>query len=622
MAFLPAAFLVLFLAACGEMDTILPSSVTYQVSALVGQTSLENYSVVGKDDAVQPVFISPVTGDPDLTGLLVYLQSPEGGTVGGKVYYLLKTAEDPAEDSSQGPARDETQGPAQEENTETAKDTPPKEEIPGKAANETPIPARARETLIQVSRLDKDLPAFPFPENLKIGAYSLVFETLGEKQTLYRTERHIYYIGDAEFSLGDIQSYLPGVSAGSYLIPPGFAVMLETQVRADEKLDPYIVWYDGKRRIAGGRIADGTGRLLWEAPAQTGFHTIRAELFPFDPASVSSGTGNFRTSGRSSAPELRGKVKELALPVSAKGGKPAFSVPQGGEVLHWYQFAGNLRDSMANGGKGKDLSGSGGQDLRWVPSGGIYGLSVKTGDTYQLPRLSFAIDGEKGGGGSFLLRVKPMTEGTLLSASFKAAGSPGDALTMAVVYQERSLHLTLESGGLKAAGSLALDMFLDTFPENSGSSAQGPALNDFITVEAGFYVRENTFTAALIAEGNGEFRVSGLFQADSSAVPETLPNSAAIELSKPLSGEISCRLGTSREQASRLPDGESLPLTAEKRTEDTVSAAEPAVSAEEPAQAEPGPFPVQAPTDREPSPLAIFDELALIFRNPVQLSNK
>jgi hypothetical protein len=633
-AFLPAVLLILFLPGCAEMDTILPSSVTYQVSALVGTTSLDDCSVIGKDDALRPVFMNSVVNDPDLTGLLVYLQSPDGERVGKKVYYLLKDAENPEwglfqgleENPSQNPVKDQTW--ILEQSNEAAKNTLEEENL-GKTNNETLNPVKEEEeTFIYVSRLDKDIPAFPFPENLKIGNYSLVFEVLGEKQTLYRTERYAHYIGDAKFALGDIQSYLPGVSAGSYLIPPGLAVMLETQVVADQRLDPYIVWYDGKQRITEGRIADGTGCLLWEAPDQTGFHTIRAELFPFNPGRVSSGNGNSRTRGRSSVPELRGKVKELALPVSARGEKPGFSVPEGGEILHWYQFAGNLRDSMANGNnsRGKDLGGSGGQDLLWVPSEGIYGLSVKTGDTYQLPRLSFSMDEEKRGGGSFFLRVKPMAEGTLLSASFKAAGSSGDTLTMAVVYQGQSLQLTLESEGLKAASSLALDTFLENSTE---SSAKDPGLKDFITVEAGFYVQENTFTAALSMEGNGEFRgktlLPSLFQADPSAVLDSFPvNLVEIELFKPLSGEINCRLGTSREQAPRSPARESLSPGAEKKTEDTVPAAELAtqVTAEETGPAEFSP-PAEEPGDRnssqtEPYPLAIFDELALIFRNPVQ----
>ncbi|MDR3192867.1 MAG: hypothetical protein LBT87_07365 [Treponema sp.] len=612
------------------MDTILPFSVTYQVSALVGNASLENYSVIGKDDAVQPVFISPVLNDPDLTGLLVYLRSPEEEMVGEKVYYLLKTAEDPmapsqspAEDpSSWSPAWEETQDPVESENSETAEDTQEKEEEPEKTGNEIVDPTKERETLIHVSRLDRSLPAFPFPEDLKIGDYFLVFEVLGEKQTLYRTERRICYIGDAEFTLGDIQSYLPGLSAGSFLIPPGLSVMLETQVAADERLDPYIVWYDGRRRIAEGRIADGTGRLLWEASAQTGFHTIRAEVFPFSPTGVSFGTGNFRTGDRASVSELRGKVKELALPVSVKGGKGGLSAPEG-KVLYWYQFAGNLRDSMANGSRGKDLTGSGAKNLHWVPSEGIYGLSLKAGNTCQPPRSFFAMNEEKQGGASFLLRVKPVAEGTLFTASFKAAGSAGDALTMSVVYREQSLQLNLESEGSRALGSLPLDMYL----EDSAGSSAGPSLKDFIAVEAGFYVRENVFTAALSVEGDGKFgegtMLPGLFRADSPEDPEDFPvNSVEIELPYPLSGEISCSLGSS--QVSPPPARESRSLGAENSLEETASSAEAVApaGAEDPAPAEAsGLSSAGAPAERDPSqavpyPLAIFDEFALVSRFP------
>lgn len=599
-AFLPAALPILFLAACGEMDTILPSSVTYQVSAIVGETTLENCSVVGKDDAVQPVFIDSVVNDPDLTGLLVYLQDSEGEKTGEKVYYLLKTVENPVREEvlEQDPADD----------------SPENEEQQGETGKETANPVNGNEIFIRVSRLDRHLPAFPFPENLEIGSYSLVFEALGGKQTLYRTERHVYYIGDAKFALDDIQGYLPWLSAGSYLIPPGLTVMLEAQVSADQRLDPYIVWYDGKRRITGGRIADGTDRLLWEAPGQTGFHTIRAEVFPFNPAGVSSGTGNSRTIGRVSVPELRGKVRELALPVSARGGKPGSPASEGGEVLHWYRFAGNLRDSIAGNNREKDLAGSG--DLHWVPSEGIYGLSVKTGNTYQLPRSSFAINKDKQGGGGFLLRVKPAAEGTLFTGSFKAADSPGNALTMGIVYREQSLQLILESEGLKNAVSLPLDMFLE---DSAGNSAEYAALKNFITIEAYFYFEGNTFTAAMGVKGDGDFEggaLSGSFPADSLAGLDGFPaDSVTIELSRPLSGEISCRLGTDREQTVRTAR-ESRDLGAEKNAEE--APAEPAIPASigETAPAE-ALFPVAtrtASSRTEPYPLAIFDEFAVITR--------
>jgi hypothetical protein len=596
-AFLPAVLPILFLAACGEMDTILPSSVTYQVSAIVGETTLENCSVIGKDDTVQPVFVDSVVNDPDLTGLLVYLRDSEGERTGRKVYYLLKNAENPVWEDvpEQSPAGE---GPENEENQEGGKET-------GNSVT-------GSEIFIPVSRLDRHLPAFPFPENLEIGNYFLVFEALGGKQTLYRTERHVYYIGDAKFALDDIQSYFPWISAGTYLIPPGLAVMLEAQVSADERLDPYIVWYDGKRRITGGRIADGTDRLLWEAPGQTGFHTIRAEAFPFNPAEVSPGTGNSRTIGRSSLPELRGKVRELALPVSAREGKPGFLASGEEEILHWYRFAGNLRDSLAGNTKDKDLGGNG--DLHWVPSEGIYGLSVKTGNTYQLPRLSFAVNKDKEGGGRFFLRVKPVAEGTLFTGSFKAAGSPGNALTMDMVYREKSLQLILESEDSKTAVSLPLDMFLEN---PSGNSAEYPALRKFIAIEVYFSLQENTFTAAMEIKEDGDLgegtALSGSFPAD----PVT------VELSGPLSGEISCRLGTGREQAARMAK-ESRDLGVEKNADEAVPAIPVSLGETAPAEAPtlfPGAARVTSP-QREPYPLAIFDELAVIIRKPSGTSGK
>jgi hypothetical protein len=576
----------------------------------VGKASLDDYSVIGKDDPVRPVFLNSVVNDPDVTGLLVYLQTPEGQTAGEKVYYLLKNTENPAKDEIQSPAQ----------GLETSNNDPEKEEKTGNSPKESLNPAKDGEIFIQVPRLDKNIPVFPFPENLKIGGYSLVFEVLGEKQTLYRTERRVYYIADAKFTLDDIQSYLPGVSAGSYLIPPGLTVMLDVQVTADERLEPFIVWYDGKQRITEGRIADGAGRLFWEAPDQTGFHTIRAELFPFNPAGVSFGTAASRTGNRSSVPELRGKVKELALPVSAKGAKPAFFVPGAGEPLHWYQFAGNLRDSMASGNGEWDLARSGGEDLRWAASEGIYGLSVKAGETYQVPFSSFALDEEKQGGGAFLLRVKPTAEGTLFTASFKAAGFSGDALTMSLVYRERSLQLILEAEGLKAAASLPLGAFPEDF---TASSAEYPALRNFITVEADFYLRKNVFTAALSMAGDGGPGTmrSGSFPADSSIGLDDFPGSVRIELSRPLSGEISCRLGTPQEQmtspAKESRDGTFL---TGKNGEEASSSAEPVLpvsvstgQAELPALSSAG-------TYTETSPLAIFDEFATIFPKP--LSNR
>jgi hypothetical protein len=173
---------------------------------------------------------------------------------------------------------------------------------------------------------------------------------------------------------------------------------------------------------------------------------------------------------------------------------------------------------------------------------------------------------------------------------------------MSIVYREQSLQLSLESEDSKALGSLALDMFLD---DSIGSSAEYPSLKDFILVEAGFYVRENIFTAVLSMAGDGNLGegtlLPGLFQADSSAILEGFPaNSVEIELSYPLNGEISCGLGSSREQASTLPVRESRGFGAGQSADERVSAAEPAISAAEelvPARA-PGLLSAETPADQ------------------------
>jgi hypothetical protein len=205
---------------------------------------------------------------------------------------------------------------------------------------------------------------------------------------------------------------------------------------------------------------------------------------------------------------------------------------------------------MASNNRGKDLAGSG--DLHWTPSEGIYGLAVKTGDTYQLPYSSFVINGDKQGGGCFLLRVKPAAEGTLFTGSFKAAGSPGNALTMSVIYGEQSLQLILESEGLKAAGSLPLDMFLE---DRGGNSTGYPVFKNFITLETCFYLEGNTFTAAMIVKGDGDFGGETILPGPYPADPPAgsggfLAEPVTVELLRPLSGEISCRLGTSQEQTA------------------------------------------------------------------------
>jgi hypothetical protein len=190
---------------CGELDTVLPSSGTYQVKALVNDTSLDDCSLINAGDAIHPYFASSVANDPDITGLMVFLQNSRGELLGEKVLYTLKTT---VKTDFETEAKTETKQDTQEsgKTADTANDAAAENPAAEKTPATEPVKeAAGKNIVIQVKRLDKELPEFPMPDDLEIGQYTLVFQVLGEKETLYQTERPVYYLGSAQFSLKEIQ---------------------------------------------------------------------------------------------------------------------------------------------------------------------------------------------------------------------------------------------------------------------------------------------------------------------------------------------------------------------------------------------------------------------------------
>ncbi|GHV55655.1 hypothetical protein AGMMS49579_19080 [Spirochaetia bacterium] len=502
----------LLLSACGELDAEFPASGVYGVNILIGKSSPNEGSIITEKDTIRPLFTSSVANDPDITGLMVFLQNENGEIVGRKVQYTLNAADTGAVPVT-GDDDSET-GAAEGKNTKTL---PEKKDI------------AATDTLIYVSRLDKELPLFPLPENLSIGQYTLVFQVLGERQVLDQISRPVYYIGGAEFTLEDIQSYAPGISVSSHPVPPGLTIMLETQVTADKRLDPYIIWYNGKKRIHEGRIADGAGRFLWKTPDQPGFQTLRAEAFPFKPA-----------------PDQTGKIKELSLPVSVKGEHTGVFAKEAEQFTNWYQFAGDLRDSKAPAETTRALVTRKNHSNRWLPTEGIYGLAISTGDTYQVPLASFIRSGDEQGEGRFLLRFKPVSGGTVFNALFNGVGSSQAILDMNLSFGDKGLILDLKTG----TKSVEIPIPLKSFANEA-----------FIMVGIDFSIEADRFTAAVsLGESNA-----------------ITPKSVSIILSNPLSGEGTFRLGGPR----RAAEGESAlgaNETANSENSATVNG-EPAVTA-------------------------------------------
>jgi len=80
--------LVLF-STCGDLETLFPANETYQVRTLVNGSSLEECSIIRANDKIRPYFAVSVINDPDLIGLLVYIQDLQGDIIGDRVQYTL-----------------------------------------------------------------------------------------------------------------------------------------------------------------------------------------------------------------------------------------------------------------------------------------------------------------------------------------------------------------------------------------------------------------------------------------------------------------------------------------------------------------------------------------------------
>jgi hypothetical protein len=570
---------------------VLSPGETYRISARVDTEMLDNCGIITESSLIRPYFINPVSGDPDIISVSVFLRSSDGEVVSKKVRYSLARyrqpeqenpspddggtetgangdpaagtgagtgieSPDPAEEfgneddgtaeagqtgtenagdpgsaaptdqpggstgnpagkssgsGTSGSSNESNSGPQIIQRWNAATDAPPRM---ARVFLDNPRSEEAVDTILYVNTLNNELPPFQLPEDLEIGQYSLVFQLTGEREILHQVEKPLYYLRDAEFTLEDIQTYLPSLSGDAHIVSPGTMILLETRVVADQRLAPYVVWYNGKKRIGEGILIDGSSRLMWTAPTQTGFHAIRAEVFPFRP------TMNVRD-----APA--GKIKELSLPVSSKQeGKGYFNV-DAGTLIRWYQFPGNLDDAKAPGDTGRQIQPKNGVSPRWLPQGGIYGLALETGELYHLPRQSFDLPEGAVGRGRFMLRFAPLGEGLVFSGLFQQGGSPTEGAALELTYTRDELVLSFTAGGEKRE---------DRKPVFNVET------DGFITVIINFQLETDHFYAGLGSDALEVFS------------PEL-----GIALTQPLSGGGSFQLGTDK------------PVKTEKKT--TTSAA-------------------------------------------------
>jgi len=520
-----AAILIFFslFSACGELETLLPSTGTYQIKASVNGSSLENCSILRSDDKIRPYFTVSVINDPDLIGLLVYFENSQGEITGGRIRYILQSHANeakPAETEIEEKTKtDKTEEIIQE--TEKAKENGVKEQ----KAEESPKQETVKETLpvtdvkpavkntyvdIVLKSFSEDLPYLPLPKTLEIGSYTMVFKAIGVKETLSHTEINVFYLGNAEFQLKDISMYLPGQS-GSQLIAPATTVMLETRLDFDKRLDPYVIWYNGKNIISEGKISSGAGTILWKAPEQVGFYSLRTEVLPSQlrrtnyigisreitlPVSPKAGSmGYFFANNReytARSPLAAGtvypeQVRLITATNSAENTdktkrKNTPALPPPPELLRWYQFEGSLHNSTSPLDDEQSLAPVNPKAPRWAATGQSYGLSTGSNDAYSLSPINFFRKENDQGGGIFLFHIMPATEGAIFSAFFPLQSSSTDGVRMYMIRDGNSITLYLNAENT----IVEIPVYL-TFPESQ----------DLIPIVVEFYIRPYRLEAKL-----------------------------------------------------------------------------------------------------------------------------
>ncbi len=494
---------------------MLSSAGTYKVNSRINGAPLDELSFIVYSDKIQPFFELSVADDPDVTALMVYLKNAKGGIASYKVIYTLSENEQNSDDDIFGAADqnepavkeeekkqdgknenetennlpelkiDENQELKTDENNEELKtadyndsensvlitDNEKNDEAAGKET-ETPDAALVLkdplaelglkigdEYIIPVQSLDKDLPYFPVPWDLPIGRYTLVYSVLSGSDVLHRSEKPVFYIADAGFSFGGIQVSLPSVSLNPQFIPAGTVVMLETKLDFDSRMEPYIVWYSGKKIIREGSFSAGENTLLWKMPAQNGFISLSAEVFPF-----------------AGQQDLTGYKKGVSLLVSSKPEDARILPEEDQNLLHKYFFEGDLTDSAAKTAEERTLKPLEKNNAKWISYDGVYGLATGGGNIFSLPGISFTFD-ESGNAETawrIVSRFKPLNEGGVLSVQFASD------VKLNLTNKESNLVLTLVSSESAVSKKYAL----------SGTGS-------FINMEINFSVSADKLTASL-----------------------------------------------------------------------------------------------------------------------------
>ncbi|MDR3304357.1 MAG: hypothetical protein LBS86_08105 [Treponema sp.] len=495
--------LLAILVACNDGSALWPqASGTYEVNATVNYRSLDEYPVIKSHDKIAPYFTNFDTNDPDVQGLVVFLQTSEGSPLAGTIHYHL---------SENAIQKKQAAVPAALSNEKDAEEPSPLEPLVAPPVEEAPPPEPPEtsglvDQTFTVEQLEEGLPEFEIDPSLAVGQYLMVFQVKGKTQVLYEIQRAFYFIADAEFVVHDVRRYFPAPASIEHLAPPSIPIMLEARIDADPRLQPYLIWYNGNKRIEEGAISKA-GRLIWPVPAQTGFQNIRVEVFPFAPTRNLSGEIRALSLAVSSESELRGFFSKAPR----EGSRQPFNDD---EYSYWYQLRDNLADDLFpdDPRRAIRLVGNAEAEPRWLPAGELYGLTLGPQDRYELPIVPFFLAEGTMGVEQFLFHIKPLGDGVVFQTSFYTKEALDGTLKVQLVFLGDTALLRINKA----------DETLVERPFSMSEFQNG----DFLTVRLNIALHEKQLSASL---GLGEGTV------------ETEPAIAALK--QPLSGERSFYLG-------------------------------------------------------------------------------
>ena len=413
--FLLLTAFAVFLCGCEAMDDILPSAGTYKINMQINGVLLDECSYITSSDSIHPIFEESVSGDPDVTALIISLKNTNGENFGSRVMYELEKSVSSEHDKSD------------------------------------------IDIIQKVKSLDDILPPYPLPKDMSPGVYTIVSQIMSGKNILQRTEKSIFYLGVIDFKYGGIDIHLPGIVENSHLIPVDTVIMLEAGIEYSGRLNPYIIWYEGRKRIGEGYISDGAGNRFWKTPEQSGIFTLSAEIFP---------VRNYD--------KLPGYKKEISLIVSSISTDVHLISENIPQLINWYKLEGNLNDSKSPSAE-RALQPAGINKLKWAGSGGTYGIITGNNNVFALPKVVFP--GEAVKIWQTLFRFKPVSDGCLFTVQFGASG-----VFLSLFQESSAFILTLMSPDSSTSQIIYIPAVTDDLPDTAVEKKTAPFLTAGINI--------------------------------------------------------------------------------------------------------------------------------------------